>query len=64
MLDDRFTDQLAINDRAQRLIDTAADGFVGMDGAGVVTDWNRAAESLFGYSREEAVGHTVSGRDQ
>jgi PAS domain-containing protein len=28
--------------RAQRLIDTAADGFVGMDAFGVVTDWNRS----------------------
>ncbi|MBG6215609.1 diguanylate cyclase (GGDEF)-like protein/PAS domain S-box-containing protein [Arthrobacter sp. CAN_A6] len=46
--------------RAQRLIDTAADGFVGMDAFGVVTDWNRAAEELFGYTKDEAIGRTVS----
>lgn len=52
--------QLEVDGRAQRLIDTAADGFVGMDGGGVVTDWNRAAEELFGYTKDEAVGRTVS----
>ncbi|MCU1634040.1 MAG: response regulator receiver modulated diguanylate cyclase/phosphodiesterase with sensor(s) [Micrococcaceae bacterium] len=46
--------------RAQRLIDTAADGFVGMDAFGVVTDWNRAAEDLFGYTKDEAIGRRVS----
>lgn len=51
---------LAADRRAQRLIDTAADGFVGMDSLGVVTDWNRAAEKLFGYTKDEAIGRTVS----
>lgn len=51
---------LEANRRAQRLIDTAADGFVGMDASGVVTDWNRAAEKLFGYTKDEAIGRKVS----
>lgn len=51
---------LEANRRAQRLIDTAADGFVGMDASGVVTDWNRAAERLFGYAKDEAIGRKVS----
>ncbi|WP_164520276.1 EAL domain-containing protein [Specibacter cremeus] len=52
--------QLEVDSRAERIINTAADGFVGMDGGGVVTDWNRAAEDLFGYTKGEAVGRTVS----
>jgi diguanylate cyclase (GGDEF)-like protein/PAS domain S-box-containing protein len=51
---------LEANRRAQRLIDSAADGFVGMDASGVVTDWNRAAERLFGYTKDEAIGRKVS----
>jgi PAS domain S-box-containing protein len=31
-----------------------------MDAAGVVRDWNRAAEETFGYSREEALGREVA----
>lgn len=42
--------------RAQQLIDTAPDGFVGMDRDGLATDWNREAERLFGYSASEAIG--------
>ncbi|MHA7219216.1 sensor domain-containing protein [Arthrobacter sp. MDT1-48-3] len=51
---------LEANLRAQRLIDNAADGFVGMNAYGVVTDWNRAAEKLFGYTKDEAIGRKVS----
>jgi diguanylate cyclase (GGDEF)-like protein/PAS domain S-box-containing protein len=45
---------------AQRLIDTAADAFVGMGADDVVTEWNRAAEKMFGYTSAEAIGRTVS----
>jgi diguanylate cyclase (GGDEF)-like protein/PAS domain S-box-containing protein len=44
----------------RRVLDNAADAFVGMDLDDVVTDWNQAAERLFGYTREQAVGRTVS----
>ncbi|MGH8988826.1 MAG: putative bifunctional diguanylate cyclase/phosphodiesterase [Acidimicrobiales bacterium] len=46
--------------RVERLMDSTADGFVGMDTNGIVTDWNRAAEQMFGYAKQEAVGRTVS----
>lgn len=48
------------NGRAQRLIDTAADAFIGMDADDVVTDWNLAAERLFGYRADETIGRTVT----
>ena len=45
--------------RAVRLIENAADAFVGMDASGCVTDWNRAAEALFGWHRDEALGRSL-----
>ncbi len=38
------------------IIDTAIDGFIQIDRAGVVLDWNRQSEAMFGRSREEAIG--------
>ncbi len=37
-------------------IEASPDAFVGLDGAGCVTEWNAMAESLFGWSRDEALG--------
>jgi PAS domain S-box-containing protein len=38
----------------------ALDGFIGMDAAGVITDWNVQAEQMFGWSRQEAIGRLLS----
>jgi len=38
------------------IIQTAIDAFVQLDGAGLVLDWNRQAEAIFGRAREEVVG--------
>ena len=37
-------------------IEASPDAFVGIDGAGRVTEWNAMATSLFGWTREEALG--------
>jgi PAS domain S-box-containing protein len=38
------------------VIEGALDGFVGIDRTGIITDWNPAAERIFGYVAGEAVG--------
>jgi PAS domain S-box-containing protein len=38
----------------------ALDGFIGMDAAGVITDWNVQAEQIFGWPRQEAIGRLLS----
>jgi PAS domain S-box-containing protein len=45
--------------RLRGLIDTAVDGIIIIDDRGVVQEYNPACERLFGYSRQEAVGHNV-----
>jgi diguanylate cyclase (GGDEF)-like protein/PAS domain S-box-containing protein len=50
----------ASEERIRAVIDTADDAFIGMDGAGMVTEWNRRAEGIFGWSREEVVGQPVA----
>ncbi len=44
----------------RRIVEMALDGFIGMDAAGVITDWNVQAEQIFGWSRQEAIGRLLS----
>ena len=41
------------------ILDTALDAIISIDQAGLVQEWNRAAEKIFGYSRGEALGRPV-----
>jgi diguanylate cyclase (GGDEF)-like protein/PAS domain S-box-containing protein len=46
-------------EKLQIIIDTALDAVVLMDAKGVITGWNKHAESIFGWPREEAVGRVL-----
>ncbi len=46
--------------RIQTIIDTAFNAFVGVDENGCIVDWNPAAATLFGWSRDEALGRDFS----
>jgi len=41
------------------LVDASNDAIVSTDADGMVTTWNRAAEELYGYTREEIVGRSL-----
>lgn len=43
----------------QALIETTHDAFVGMDAEGRIAYWNARSESLFGWSRAEALGQVM-----
>jgi PAS domain S-box-containing protein len=45
---------------ARGIIDTALDAFVQMDENGIIADWNSQAETIFGWSRSEALGGKLS----
>jgi two-component system, cell cycle sensor histidine kinase and response regulator CckA len=46
----------ALQQQTRQILDSANDAFVAIDDRGVIIDWNRAAELIFGWSAEEAVG--------
>ena len=45
--------------RLRSIIETALDAVVQMDDEGIITGWNRQAESIFGWSAAEAVGRSL-----
>jgi PAS domain S-box-containing protein len=52
----RLEDELAAKNRFMaNILQDSADAIVTMDPENIVTSWNRGAESIFGYTAEEAV---------
>jgi PAS domain S-box-containing protein len=46
--------------RKTAILDCALDGIITMDPEGRITEFNRAAERMFGYERAQVVGRTVA----
>jgi PAS domain S-box-containing protein len=46
--------------RLAAIVESAEEAILAKTLEGVITDWNRAAERLYGYSAEEAIGKSVS----
>ncbi|WP_439878707.1 CHASE domain-containing protein [Pseudomonas prosekii] len=46
--------------RLASIVESSGDGIIGKTLDGVVTNWNKGAERLFGFAAEEAVGQTLA----
>ncbi len=51
---------LQSQERNRAIVDTALDGVITIDAAGIVTEWNAQATAIFGWAREEAMGRLLS----
>ena len=47
-------------EETRRILETAQDAFVAIDAEGLITDWNRQAELMFGWARDEALGRPLA----
>jgi len=46
--------------RFRSVVETASDAIISIDSRGNIVFWNRAAENIFGYSSDEAIGKSVT----
>ena len=59
----RARTEAAIRDnewRTRMIIESSYDAFIAIDQQGIVTDWNQQAETIFGWSRHEAIGQSLA----
>jgi len=47
-------------ERYRAVVEAAQDAFIAFNSAGEITEWNRQAEAIFGWSRREAVGRLLA----
>jgi PAS domain S-box-containing protein len=47
-------------EQSRSILETASDAFIAMDQNEFITDWNRQAEVIFGWSHQEAIGRRLS----
>lgn len=50
----------ASEQRAQLVMENALDAIINMDTAGLIIEWNKAAERIFGYKRSEVLGRRLA----
>ena len=49
-----------VEQHARSIVETALDAVVSMNADGIITDWNKQAEDIFGWQRSEALGRRMS----
>jgi PAS domain S-box-containing protein len=56
----RQREVMAHQSRITALVESSADGIISKSLDGAIVSWNKSAESIFGYTKEEVFGHKVS----
>lgn len=56
---EEIEERTRLEERTRQIIESTYDAFVSMSGEGLITDWNPAAQQIFGWSRDEAVGRPL-----
>lgn len=58
-----YKNAIAINDeltKYRQIIEGNSDGIIATDTGGIITMWNKGAEKIYGYKKEEAVGQPIT----
>ncbi len=55
----RRMEVLAEQARLAKIVESSSDAVIGKTLDGVVTDWNRSAERMFGYTAKQAIGRSL-----
>lgn len=56
----RAVEQYLISSRLSAMVSSSLDGVIAINASGVVIDYNGAAEAIFGYSADEAIGSKLN----
>jgi PAS domain S-box-containing protein len=59
-IDDDLKDRASAERWLAAIVESSDDAILGMTLSGVITSWNAAATRIFGYEKEEAIGHPIS----
>ncbi len=60
-IDEKTAAEVGLRGRIEAVVAEMGEALVAVDGAGLVTDWNRAAEDLIGVRASHAIGRGVAG---
>ncbi len=55
-----YSAEQRIHERLVEIVESSSDAIIGKTIEGIITDWNKGAEELYGYTAEEAVGQSIN----
>jgi PAS domain S-box-containing protein len=55
-----YSAEQRIHERLVEIVESSSDAIIGKTIDGIITDWNKGAQELYGYTAEEAIGQSIN----